>query len=201
MMKNINLDNVRLDNMGQWPVLIKMSVLIGSSILSICLGYFLKIQEPIMTLSRLKTQEIVLKKEFENKQRHLYHLNEYKQQIRILGSHFTSLVKQFSKPKNVSILLEEISQMGIISGLKFELFAPQKEISQDFYVALPIKISVVGNYFQFAMFLSRVANLEHIVTIDNLHIKRFSAEHFKSTTPIDQLMMNITAKIYRCSVC
>lgn len=193
----INLNNIQLENIGQWPVFIKISMLLVNSILIIFLGYWLKIQEPGMMLNRLQTQELVLKKEFENKQQRLYPFNEYNQQIQILNNYLTSLLKQFSAPQDIPLLLEEISQLGISSGLKFELFAPQKEVFQDFYVELPIRISVVGSYFQFAIFLSRVSNIDHIVTIDELEIKRLFVNNLM-TAPVDQLVMNITAKVYRC---
>lgn len=93
-------------------------------------------------------------------------------------------------------LLEEISKTGVASGLTFELFAPQPEVSHDFYVELPIKISVVGTYFQLAMFVSRVAQMNRIVTLHDFSIEGVSSKDQKIVSG-DELVMNITAKIYR----
>lgn len=93
-------------------------------------------------------------------------------------------------------LLEDISKTGVASGLKFELFAPQPEVVHEFYVERPIKISVVGTYFQLAMFISRVAEMSRIVTLHDFSIAGLSSKDNKVVSE-DELVMNITAKIYR----
>lgn len=93
-------------------------------------------------------------------------------------------------------LLEEISKTGVASGLRFDLFAPQPEVVHDFYVELPIKIAVVGTYFQLAMFISRVAQMNRIVTLHDFTIEGVSSKDQKAVSG-DELVMNITAKIYR----
>ena len=93
-------------------------------------------------------------------------------------------------------LLEDISKTGTASGLTFELFAPMPEVLHDFYIEVPIKIGVVGNYHQFAVFLSRVAQMSRIVTLHDLVVQGVSSEKQK-TSPTGLLSMQMTAKIYR----
>ncbi|CZR30094.1 Pilus assembly protein%2C PilO [Legionella pneumophila] len=66
----------------------------------------------------------------------------------------------------------------------------------DFYVELPIKITIVGSYMQLARFLSRVAEMNRIVTLHEFSVEGVSSGDGKTVSQ-DELVMAITAKIYR----
>ncbi len=195
-MNRINLNELTLENVGQWPLVVKICVLLGVSILIIALGYWLIIQDNFTQFNQLEGQEATLKTDFENKQRQLFNLPAYRQQLQIMTERFALMLKQLPEKNQMPGLLEEISKTGVASGLKFELFAPQPEVMHDFYVELPIKISVVGTYFQLAMFISRVAEMNRIVTLHDFNIEGVSSKDHKAISE-DELVMNITAKIYR----
>lgn len=195
-MNKLNLNQLTLEHVGQWPLAIKMGVHLGVSLLIVALGYWLIIQDNFAKYGRLKAQEVSLKADFESKQRQVFNLGEYRQQLTVMKGRFASMLKQLPAKNEMPGLLEEISRTGVASGLKFALFAPQVEVSHDFYVELPIKISVVGSYFQLALFLSRVAEMNRIVTLHEFSIEGVSSRDHQVVSA-DELVMNITAKIYR----
>lgn len=195
-MNKMSLNELTLENVGQWPMPVKVSVLLGVSLLIVALGYWLIIQDSFAKYDHLKAQETTLKADFESKQRQVFDLAEYRQQLQILTDRFASMLKQLPAKNEMPGLLAEISKTGVASGLKFELFAPQPEITHDFYVELPIKIAVVGNYFQLAEFLSRVAEMNRIVTWHEFNVEGVTSKDHKEVS-VDELVMNITAKIYR----
>ncbi|KTD03239.1 type 4a pilus biogenesis protein PilO [Fluoribacter gormanii] len=195
-MNSINLNELTLENLGQWPLLVKGCVLIGVSILIIALGYWLIIKDNFIQFDQLQAQEVTLKTDFESKQRQLINLPAYRQQLQIMTERFAQMLKQLPEKNQMPGLLEAISKTGVASGLRFELFAPQPEVLHDFYIELPIKISVVGTYFQLAMFISRVAEMDRIVTLHDFTIERVSSKDNKAVSE-DELIMSITAKIYR----
>ncbi|RMS17183.1 Type 4 fimbrial bioproteinsis protein PilO [Pseudomonas coronafaciens pv. garcae] len=88
-------------------------------------------------------------------------------------------------------LLEDITRTGLGSGLEFEEIKLLPEAVQQFYIELPIQITVVGGYHDLATFVSGVASLPRIVTLHDFEIK-----------PVDpkvpgKLRMSILAKTYR----
>ena len=93
-------------------------------------------------------------------------------------------------------LLDDISKTGTESGLIFESFVPLPEVQHDFYVELPMKITVLGNYFQLTQFMNRVACMSRIVTWHDFVIERAPASN-QETAAGDLLAMKITAKAYR----
>ena len=110
----------------------------------------------------------------------------------MMKASFGSLLRQLPEKTEVPGLIEDISHQGLAAGLEFKSIKlmPEKEI--DFYVELPIEISVLGNYHQFGEFVSNVASLPRIVTLHDFTIKPVNND-----TSGNNLEMNITAKTYR----
>ena len=75
--------------------------------------------------------------------------------------------------------------------MEFESITLQPEVAQQFYVELPINIVVRGSYHDLATFVSSVAGLPRIVTLNDFVIEPISADN------PDLLTMNIVAKTYR----
>ncbi|MFI4919381.1 MAG: type 4a pilus biogenesis protein PilO [Legionellales bacterium] len=195
-MNKISFNELTLDNIGQWPMPMKIGVILGINILIIVLGYWLIIKANFGDFAMLSQQEATLKTEFELKQHQASNLQAYHLQLESMNERFGALLKQLPAKNEMPGLLEEISKTGIASGLKFELFAPQPEVVHDFYVELPIKITVEGTYSQLARFLSRVAEMNRIVTLHEFSVEGLSSMKDKTVSE-DELVMNITAKIYR----
>jgi len=65
-------------------------------------------------------------------------------------------------------LLDDVSNTGKKNGLDFELFKPEAEQPLDFYAAKPITIKAKATYHQFGSFVSGVAALPRIVTLENV---------------------------------
>ncbi|WP_133127113.1 type 4a pilus biogenesis protein PilO [Legionella nagasakiensis] len=196
-MNNFNLNELTLENVGQWPKSIKIGVIAFLSILVIFMGYWFIVKGNFEQYDTLKAKEASLKTEFELKQHQASNLQAYRNQMQIMQERFGKMLRQLPTQNEMPGLLEDISKTGIASGLTFELFAPMPEVQHDFYIELPIKITVMGNYHQFAVFLSRVAGMGRIVTVHDFVIEGAATDKQKKGSAGDQLIMKMTAKIYR----
>ncbi len=196
---NIRISELTLDNVGQWPLALRVGVIAVFSFILIGLGYWLIAKDNFAQYDSLREQENVLKAEFEQKQQQAANLRSYRNQMVIMEERFGNMLKQLPTQNEMPGLLEDISKTGVASGLTFELFAPMPEVAHDFYIELPIQISVMGNYQQFAVFLSRVAQMNRIVTLHDFVIQGAPAPKDKQqeSQPSDLLIMKMTAKIYR----
>ena len=203
----INISELSLDDMGLWPNAIKLSLVGFLMIFVIAIGYWFIVQANFDQYYILQLEEKKLKNDFEIKQRAASNLALYRNQLLDMEEHFGKLLKQLPTKNEMPGLLEDISKTGIASGLVFELFAPMPEIAHDFYIELPIKIIVRGNYHQFAVFLSIIAQMIRIVTLHDFVIALSTAASGAHASPegilpkannlVEQLTMEITAKIYR----
>jgi type IV pilus assembly protein PilO len=186
-----DLNNLDLNEMGEWPSPVKLVVAL--IVCAAVLGgvYWFVTRDQLDVLKKEETTEIKLKYEFEQKQAKVVNLPKYKQQIEEMKQSFGAMLRQLPNKTEVAGLLVDVSQTGLGAGLEFELFQPQSEISREFYAELPIRIEVTGNYHEFGEFVSGLAALPRIVTLHDVKISPRSRG--KEST----LAMAATAKTYR----
>jgi type IV pilus assembly protein PilO len=194
-MNKFSLNDLNFDNIGQWPRLAKYLFITIVTASLIGLGYWFLIKPTLQQTDILVAQEKTLRLSFERKQQMAANLQRYKDQLEVMNARFGAMLKQLPSQNEMPGLLDDISKTGIASGLVFESFAPQPEVMHDFYIELPIEIIVLGNYHQFAVFLSRVVEMNRIVTLHDFEITVINKG--KQAASGDILEMKIMAKIYR----
>lgn len=187
-MKNIDLNDLDLSNIGAWPTPAKIVVIIILCAAVGAAGFFLFTKNQMEKLERVEQEEMTLKQEFESKQARAVNLEAYKQQLKDIEESFGAMLRQLPSKTEVEGLLVDISQTGLASGIEFLLFKPQGERFIEFYAELPISMKMTGTYHQFGNFVSGVAALPRIVTLHDISI---------SDDKGGRLIMEVTAKTYR----
>jgi type IV pilus assembly protein PilO len=188
------LNELDLNNIGEWPVAVKaVVVLIG------CIGfgaavYYFDTQAQIARLDEVRARELELRQTFEVKQRKAANLQAYRQQLEEMKESFGAMLRQLPDKTEVAALLVDVSQTGLAAGLEFDLFQPEGEQSKDFYAELPIDIAVTGQYHEFGRFISGLAALSRIVTIHDVKIANAGGENGAEGA---KLTLQATAKTYR----
>lgn len=188
-MKDIDLNNLDLSNIGAWPTALKIALIIIVSAAVAAAGFFLDVKKQIEKLERTERTEMTLKQEFESKQAKAVNLEAYKQQLKEIEESFGAMLRQLPSKTEVEGLLVDISQTGLASGIEFNLFKPQGERFIEFYAELPIQMKMTGNYHEFGNFVSGVAALPRIVTLHDISITKDKKSQ--------KLTMDVTAKTYR----
>lgn len=185
-----NINNLDPNNIGSWPLAARIVVILLLCAVLLFAGYYLDTSDQLATLDRAQSKEKSLKQTFENKQEKAKNLDAYRAQMKEMERSFGALLQQLPGKTEVPGLLDDITRVGIQSGLVFELFKPGKETPKDFYAELPIAIRVKGTYHQFGNFVSGTAALPRIVTLHDFKITA-------SKKDSDSLTMVATAKTYR----
>ena len=200
---DIDLNDLTLENIGSWPNPIKMSAYALVAVVLIGFLYWFDTHDLLLTLSATQDREVHLRASFEHKQQLAANLQGYKLHLIKIRKQFASMLRQLPSKTEIPDLLEDISKTGVASGLEFQLFDPQQEQQHEFYADLPIKMIVLGDYHKFGEFISRVAGLPRIVTIQNFSIQATKPLFDKSNVPETNLttqhhlVMHVTAKTYR----
>lgn len=202
MLKGIELSELTLENIGVWPKEVKLIVISVCCLLLLILGYWFDTSSQIDQLNAKKRQEQEQLQQLEIKHQLAVNFPAYKKQLEEMRRSFKVMLQQLPGRTEVPGLLEDISKVGVASGLEFKLFKPLPEQQMDFYAELPIEIIVTGNYHQLGQFVSRVSSLNRIVTLHNYSIaqsltasKQPQQEEIFSGN--ERLEMSITAKTYR----
>ena len=77
-------------------------------------------------------------------------------------------IKLLPTTSEIPSLLKNITKLGNDSNLEFLLFRPEKQVSKEFYVEIPVSIEVLGNYHDVAIFFDKVGKLDRIVNVVNV---------------------------------
>ena len=184
------LNDLDPENIGSWPIPVKVAIWVATAILAGFLVFQFQLSESLVTLDKKVKQEEVLMKEFEGKAFQAANLDRYRKQMEEMENSFGALVRQLPSDTEVPGLLEDISQLGLDSGLEFESIDLGAEKVVEFYAELPIEIKVKGGYHSIGSFISGVAALPRIVTLHDYTIRP------EVNTP-NVLTLAITAKTYR----
>ncbi len=188
----MTLDDLRrLDprDVGNWPVLPKLGVLVIVLLLLVFGGYWFDWKDQLDTLAAERQKETDLRAKFLDKKAQAINLEAYRKQLADIEQSFGAMLKQLPNKSEMEALLTDINQAGLGRGLQFELFRPaQQETMSEFYAELPITIKVAGAYHDIGAFASDVSQLSRIVTLNDIGLQ------------IDKergLMLEATAKTYR----
>lgn len=91
---------------------------------------------------------------------------------KILKARLVTLRKQLPEEREVSVLLKQISQLGLKSGLNIILWKPEprKADPEGLYVEIPVKVEVMTDYHQLGAFFSHISRLQRLVNISDIQL-------------------------------
>lgn len=153
---------------GLWPPLPRLLCPLLVTLLVVIVGGWLVWSTQWETLASGAESERKLRAEFERKVAQAQHLDVLRKQKAEVEAEVLQQERQLPGKADIDALLAEISQMGAIRGLQFELFKPGQLKIGEHYAELPIEIRLSGSYHALAGFVSDVANMSRIVTIDRI---------------------------------
>ena len=189
-LNEIDLNDLDFQNVGSWPTAARAIVVVMLFVSIVALGYYYHIADLSDRLGASEREELELRREFERKAFEAQNLEAYKLQLREMRDNFGALVSQLPSDTEVPGLLEDISAKGELNGLSIESIDLLDEVTEEFYVELPIAIAATGSYHDLGAFISGMAGLPRIVTLHDFKIEMNGDDS-------SSLQMEIKAKTYR----
>ena len=189
-LNDFDLADLDMDNIGRWPLMLKVIVLTLLYVLILVAGFYLHVDDLNKQLGRVEQEEQTLRQDFEKKAFEAANLAAYKAHLVEMEQRFGALVAQLASETEVPGLLEDITDKGELNGLSIKRIDLLDEQAQTFYIELPIAIEAVGSYHDLGAFISGMAGLPRIVTLHDFEITI-------DTEVAPMLEMSILAKTYR----
>jgi len=186
------LNNLDPDNIGSWPILLRAILWIVTAVVAGFVVYQLMLSKSIIELQQLERKESELIETFEERAYKAANLGLLRKQMEEMKETFTSLARQLPNSSEVPGLLEELSVLGVDSGLALDDLSLGKEKESEFYYEQPIQMSVRGTYHGMGAFVSGIAALPRIVTLHDFTITPQGDEDGGGL-----LIMTVLAKTYR----
>src|SRR5689334_2597220 len=126
-MKLSDFSNLDRNNIGAWPVGVKITFCVVVFALVLGLAYWVWVSDQSAQLETKQTQENTLKKEFSDKQAKVVNLEALQQQLDEMRDMLRQLLRQLPSKTEMPELLVNISQTALAAGIETQLFQPGPE--------------------------------------------------------------------------
>lgn len=197
-LQNFDMEQLNdFNNVGSWPLAIKVILWTIAFVGALALGYFLHVTNLQTELANAQQKEVQLRSDYEKKAFEAAHLEAYRKQQEEMKESFEAILRQLPLDTEIPGLIEDITLVGLKNGLSFTSIDLQTEKQHEFYVEKPINIVVTGSYHDLGSFVSDVADLSRIVTLHDFSISPDGRSQRGRDSPGGMLRMTITAKTYR----
>jgi type IV pilus assembly protein PilO len=130
--------------------------------------FFLLIQPMEDDIGRRRAEHTRLEKELIDKTAIANNLDQSKRDMAVLERRLAQALTELPNESNIDDLIRSLSEIGTKSGLTINSIDPQAEQRQSFYAAIPIVMSVTGNYHEIGVFLDALSKLARIVNVTNI---------------------------------
>jgi type IV pilus assembly protein PilO len=185
----IELDDLELNRIGQWPLPIRIVLLLCIFSTTMAFGAFWILHPHWEGLKKVRQEKLDLQLAFKQTHHQVSHLTEYQKQLLIIKKNLDILTQQLPSKKEEAKILEDISQYAMTSDLKLLGIKPHPEEHKAFYVEHPIEISLLGDFHGFGKFISSISNMSRIISTHDFSISKDKGS--------DYLRITVTAKSYR----
>ena len=192
------VDQEDFRRIGTAPVALRALLVVAACAAAIGAIYHFTIKPQFVELAAAERKEIQLRKKFDSEQSKAANRDAYVEQLAEMKKTFNVMLRQLPNKTDIESLLVDLSQTSVASGLEVQFFKPETEIPREFYAEYPIKISVTGQYHQFGQFVSGLAALPRIVTLDDIDISEIRRGNApRDGTNARKLKMDLVATTYR----
>jgi len=195
--ENFDFQNPDFNNMGSWPLAIKFSALILTSVVILFGFYWFAVKDSKENYQRAMSTEPSLKQQYQSKSFLVANLDAYKVQLVEMEETFGALLSQLPDESEMPDLLDDISTTGTQSGLEIDRITPNGDVAREFYIETPISITVRGSFHEMGNFVSSMSAIPRIVTLHDFSIKGVGGQSTDDSGSDALLAMTIASKTYR----
>ena len=191
------------NNVGGWPMPVKIFFCAMVFTLLLALGWYLMVKPKQEELEGLVANEQTLRTQFVDRQGRAANLEALTLQLENMQKMLRELLRQLPNKTQMADLLVDISQTALASGITTEVFQPGPEQvrPEDYYAEKPISLKLRGTFHQFGNFISGVAALPRVVilTLHDVSLTPAVAGNSKPTPGMKpgELFLEGTVKTYR----
>ncbi len=188
----MNLNELELDDIADWPIGAQSLVIIIMSILLSVVGYWYFLIPKQHDLDRLIRQESDLRTQVVQRANQVSALPIVRTQLDELSLRYESVLKQLPVESELANLLADINDIGVSNGLEFQRIEWAPRIEHKLYYELPIQLKLTGTYEQIGAFSAQIAKLSRIVTLND-----FKLNVIKQVDDNVILSLSVSARTYR----
>lgn len=80
------------------------------------------------------------------------------------------MVRVLPETAEIPAFLDDLNRLAELSGLTMDTVSPRPESKSEFYVKVPVSLSLNGRYHQLAKFFYNISRLERAINMENISL-------------------------------
>jgi type IV pilus assembly protein PilO len=164
-----------LERIAKAPIGTKVGGVVLAVALITVLNYFAfglpslsSISELETKIKRVNAEQQRVNAELIEKQAIANDLNRFRKEKELLEQRLKQALAELPEDKKLDELLQMFQDQAQKAGLEIVSIVPEAPVSAGFYVRLPIKMAVNGNFHEIATFFDATSRLRRIVNVSDL---------------------------------
>ena len=130
-------------------------------------------------IAELEDEHTRLSAELEKARQMVGNLAKLEAEYERLHRQWLSAQELLPEEQEMPELLRKVTTAGNRAGIEFILFQPTVPVAKELFKEHPVRVRVRGGYHQLGIFLSRLANMERIVNVNELKINMLKEDKDK----------------------
>jgi type IV pilus assembly protein PilO len=130
-------------------------------------------------IAELEDEHTRLSAELEKARQMVGNLAQLEAEYERLHRQWLSAQELLPEEQEMPELLRKVTTAGNRAGIEFILFQPTAPVAKELFKEHPVRVTLRGGYHQLGIFLSRLANMERIVNVNDLKITMLKEDKTK----------------------
>ncbi len=160
-----------LEALNKAPNSVKWGGLAAFIVAVTAINFFFFVEDAADAIQRQGSEQATLEHQLAEKKTIADNLNELRKEMDSLDQKLQEALTELPERKDIDELLAQLNDVGKKSGLDIAKVEPSSEAQDSFFMRIPVKMSVTGNYHEIALFFQEVANMRRIVNVNNITFK------------------------------
>jgi type IV pilus assembly protein PilO len=160
--------NTFSDKISKLRMVHRVLIFVGTVVILIAFFVWLIYMPKTAQIKSLKTELDKVEKELRLAKGRARNLKKLEEELARAQEDLQFALRLLPTTSEIPNLLKSITKLGNDSNLEFLLFSPQREISREYFIEIPVDIEVKGTYHDVALFFDKVSKLDRIVNVVNV---------------------------------
>jgi len=167
--------NVYFDKVSKLKMVHRVLIFAGTVVLLLGLFIYLIYLPKTGEITKIKSEKDRLDREISLAKRRAKNFEKLEADLTKAEGELKSAITLLPTTSEIPKLLKSITKLGNDSDLEFLLFSPEKQVSREFFVEIPVSMEVRGSYHNVATFFDKVGKLDRIVNVVNVNMTPLKA--------------------------
>jgi type IV pilus assembly protein PilO len=163
--------NINWKQLEKIPLKQKAAGLVALVVLMVGLYFYFLHLPKQKELVKLQGTLAQVQREYNEKKAIADNLPTFQEEVRRLNERFVVVLEKLPTSSDIDQILIDLPNLAKEEELIVKSFRPGRDVPRGFYAAVPLSLSLVGDYNRLAKFFEKVGRLNRIIAVGDIALK------------------------------